>query len=185
MTKKAKLFTFFILSILWMSNAQSGGSSDFEFGIKGGANLSGFRNVSSKYKAGISAGLFVQCQVSDRVSLQSELLYNAFGGKAKNNNQKTKLNYASFVPVKLKYQLFDLLKIGIGPQISYLVSAKGRGVSKKNFNKLDFGGVAGLEIELVEKLNVFAQYYYGVRDISKAPGKVSNKAIQVGLAYSF
>ena len=179
MMRTIKLVVCALLLGIMTSNAQE--SQNFEFGIKGGLNLSKFRNGSFKNKKGLMAGIFTSYKLSERFAIQSEALYSVQGAKSKNSSGKIKLNYINIVPVLVKFYPIDKLNLQAGPQIGYLLSGKGSGFRKKDYKKLDFGIVLGLGYSISDNLEAGIRYHYGLADISKI-GAVKNAVVQFSLA---
>ncbi len=108
------------------------------WGIHAGVNLS---NISDKengmkadYKsmAGFIGGLDVELPISDYITIQPELNFSQLGAKQNidtlgNITAKLKENYLS-LPVLVKFTVPNTgLGIYVGPQYSYLLSAKATG----------------------------------------------------------
>lgn len=111
------------------------------FGIKGGANAASFseQELSTKnQKIGFHAGAFVNIPLSEKFSIQPEVLYNQMGAKSidaydeytqgdttvKTKNEYTvDLNYIS-VPLMLQMKPAHNFYIEAGPEFSYFLNGK-------------------------------------------------------------
>jgi hypothetical protein len=111
----------------------------FQFGIKGGGNLSTFVSNSNPYyssfstEAGWNAGAFVNFMLGNHFSISPEVLYSTAGAKVNsvtfdNNNsnvsidENLKLAYVS-VPVMAKYRFTGGFFIETGPEVNFNVSS--------------------------------------------------------------
>jgi opacity protein-like surface antigen len=185
-----------------------------EFGIKGGLNSSNFsgdtEGMDLKDKIGFNVGAFVAIKLSDKLTLQPEVLYSTQGPKAVNvtapvddmlftGDIKFKLSYIN-VPVMVKYYVADKFNLEAGPQIGFLTSAKTStkldGYSqtvdqdiKDSFESIDFGLNFGAGYDFTK--NVFAgiRYNLGLANIAKTqPGdnsKVHNSVFSLSVGYKF
>lgn len=147
------------------------------------------------YRMGINIGLFVEYQLTNLFSIHTELNYSMRGGNYAPNfllQQPTgkytekytqKLDYLE-IPILIQYR-FTMdsnpisPKIFIGPEISYLISAKNqyennyisRVVSERErFKSIEYGLVLGLGMDLNILMNKFtfdARYNFGLNNVSK------------------
>lgn len=117
------------------------------FGIKGGGNAASFndQDVSlNNQKLGFHAGVFVNIPLSQKLSLQPEVLYNQLGSKSvlsstnvtdgattvkTKNDYSTTLNYVS-VPLMLQMRPTKNFYIEAGPEFSYFINGKNKGESR-------------------------------------------------------
>ncbi|MEM1136579.1 MAG: porin family protein [Bacteroidota bacterium] len=157
-------------------NAQS------KFGLKSGINLS---DVSLK-KSGDSApnlvetesvigfhfGGMLQKDLSSRLSLQTELLYNLKGVTTKNNTNtesKERYHYLS-LPVMMGLSIIKPVKVQAGLELSYLLA---NSISNSPIlrildedRKLDIGFLIGTEISISEKWGLHARYTFGLTPLT-------------------
>jgi hypothetical protein len=175
------------------------------FGLKGGitaANIKesvGSLNISLDSKIGFYAGAFADISVSDNIGIQPELFYSLLGAKAKatggEGGGKLDLGYISLpVLVKYKNQGFSVF---LGPQISYLLSAKssddGSSSSediKDELKSTEIAGVIGAGYTLTNGFGFDARYQLGLSNISKnsdddVDATIKNNAFLVGVHYFF
>ncbi len=171
-----------VLSLLFIGNTTINAQSDTTtiFGIKGGVNLSKINN--GKNKLGMAIGAYAEFKISDKFSIQPELLYSKQGAKFGSN--KLKLNYIN-VPVLAKFSLINKISIEAGPQVGYLLSKSEGTLAKSNYKKLDLSAVIGLNYQISKTIGIGARYNLGLKDITKAPGKHKNKVFQFLLSYRF
>ncbi|PQJ79226.1 porin family protein [Polaribacter porphyrae] len=181
--KKLVLTAFAVCGLL-STNAQ-----EVKFGIKGGLNLSEINWVNSKNKfrtTDFNAGFMAEISLSEKFSIQPELLFSGQGGSSIN------LSYLN-LPVMGKYYVTESLSLEAGPQIGYLLSAKtgGRNV-KSSFNKFDFGANFGLGYKLNNGLNFGVRYNLGLTKVNKTSTASEfsnmdnrNQVFQVSIGYFF
>ncbi len=166
-------------------------AQDVKFGAKAGLNISNVSGESdSKSKAGLALGVFAEIKVSDKFSVQPELLYSVVG--AKSNASSDKINLAYFnIPVMAKYYVADKFSLEAGPQIGFLSSAKYvQGSSSANIKELykstDFGLSFGAGYDIAKKIAVGVRYTAGLSNISSVSGvNQKNNNFAIALAYKF
>lgn len=188
---------------------RSNGAENSGFGVKGGVNFNSIQGdgLSKMYSGSVDGltqyhvGAYAQIGISNRLSVQPELLYMRKGFKAtemlpdgtSSSKATTRLSYLS-VPVILAINVFDNVAIHLGPQVSYLLnvhdSSKKVDSEAYNYNSLDVGAVGGLEAK-IEFLRIGARYDYSLTDLRegkdfqianvtrKAEADIRNGSIQV------
>lgn len=196
--------------------ALSAQSQEIRLGAKAGVN---FSNLSIKGDDGdlkpdgltsFHIGGLVEIPVSEKFSVQPEILYSAQGASIKESiegfsvEMKYKLDYLS-IPIMAKYYVIDGLALELGPQFGILVSAKGdysieiMGHSesgsediKDSFKTLDIGLGIGASYALDMGVFFSARYVLGLMDIGDDGDddfddkvKVKNNVFQLSVGYSF
>jgi hypothetical protein len=135
---------FFVAGIV---NAQ------FNIGLKGVINVSSIKieGKSSDAKIGFAGGPYAEYYLTTQLGITAELLYNEKGGRevVSGTEIKTNLNYLS-VPVLFYFEPIRNFKLGLGPELAFLLTAKAKADSmssvdiKKYFESFDkalaFGG---------------------------------------------
>lgn len=169
-----------------------------KIGLKAGAtgsniNISGIEDEGSPdMKIGFYAGILSDIGISESFSVAPELFYSQMGAKESEDGDKSKLDLGYInLPVLLKYKTLGL-SVFLGPQISYLISAKSKFNSetedvKDGYDKTDISGVIGAGYTLMNGFGFDARYQVGLTDIIKesGEGKLKNNAIMVGIHYYF
>ncbi len=173
------------------------------FGFKVGANLSNIKgdNPLEGIKPAMHVGGVVELQVSDKISVQPELLYSMQGSQNKDDASLKNNNHYIVLPVMIKYFLTDLINTGddflsidAGPQISYLVFAKTSDGwqewtnTKDQLNPIDYGVNIGASYEMDNGMNINIRYNYNFANIYKSNDfnlKGNNTTIQISLGYKF
>jgi hypothetical protein len=193
----------FIAAIAVMSfglaNAQ-----EVSYGVKAGlnvANLAPSKGDAGDARIGFNVGGFVEIGISEKFSVQPELLFSTQGNKYSETILGTKieftqaLNYIN-IPVLAKYYVAEGFAIELGPQIGILasantnVSAGGESASdsiKDNFKTIDFALAAGFSYKFTENFFANARYNLGLSNVAKDSGDftLKNNVIQVGVGYKF
>lgn len=158
-------------------------------------------------------GGLVEHKFSDKFGIQGELLYSPLGGKEDYNvsedqlyfREKSKLTFGTLlIPVSAKYFITENLSVALGASFGVILSAKqktvidaGIGVPgldiegdddvdiKNDVNTLNIAPFLGAEYMLENGLFFDARYNYGISDLSKSEGKVTNSFLQVGVGFKF
>lgn len=186
--KKNILCAFSFVLFANATNAQS-----FGIGPKVGANFSSITGIDGiKSKTGSYFGVFAEIGVSDKFSLQPEVLYTSQGGVL--NNEDIVNNYIS-VPVMFKYRLFAGLAVEVGPKFDFLSNSKIKVTHfKGDFNSFNFGVGAGLSYRLPLGLSIDARYNFGLSNLNKnisidgipsSGQNLKNDVFQIGVGYRF
>ncbi len=167
---------------------RSNGSENSGFGVKGGVNLaSALGDGADKMYKDINSvtqyhfGAYAQIGVTNRFSIQPELLYQRKGFKVKGeesfaagsttatvgDEKSIKLSYLS-VPVLFVFNVFENVALQVGPQASYLLNLRDGSESLSpnayRYKSFDVGVVGGVEAKL-EFLRLGARYDYSLTDL--------------------
>jgi opacity protein-like surface antigen len=199
-----------------LTNAQ-----DMKFGAKAGLNVASTdysapsgSNVSLSSVYGANAGVFADFKVSDKFSVQPELLFSMQGQKASLSEteagytasfeNKLSLNYLN-IPIMAKYYVIEKLSLQAGPQIGILMSATSKNDSTSNFpgdvnvststdnkdklNGVDFGLNFGAGFDITENISIDARYNLGLSQTQKDLGTnekaIKNRVFSINLGYKF
>ena len=186
-----------------------------EFGIKGGLNVAtqnfsgeGAPNPSSM--VGFHIGGFVEIKISEKFSIQPELLYSTQGSKVENvtgNVEGTnytgdidfKLSYIN-IPVMFKYYVADKFNFEAGPQIGFLTSAETSTKldgfnqtvdqdAKDFFESIDFGLNIGAGYDFTKKIFAGVRYNFGLSNVAKTEAgddsEIRNSVFSLSAGYKF
>ena len=185
-----------------------------EFGIKGGINSSNFsgdtEGVDFKPRVGFNVGAFAAIKLSEKITLQPEILFSTQGAKAENVSADVNgVNYTADiefnlsyinVPVMFKYYVADKFNLEAGPQIGFLTSAetstKVDGFNqtvdqdaKDYFESVDFGFNLGAGYDFTNKISAGIRYNIGLSNVWKTqPGDNSesqNSVLSLSVGYKF
>ena len=182
--------TIIILATLLF--AISAVSAQTSFGIKLGGNLANLTgDGDSDIRLSIHGGGVAEIDISEKLSVQPELLYSGQG--AKFGDLVLAFDYIQ-LPILVQYMVINGLTIQAGPQIGYNLSAKiksdGNSDDYKDFakalgqefNDFDFGAAVGAQFQT--KLGLFfqARYNMGFLDFIK-DGDSKNAVISISVGY--
>ncbi|WP_196892404.1 porin family protein [Aureivirga marina] len=213
--KKLLCTIILIVGIVFTTNAQDPESHEISFGVKAGINFASLTNTgvyNVQTKKDWTAGVVVEFEISDRFSIQPEVLYSAQGGDVNfilPNPANTAvidqfyadvdLDYIN-VPILAKFYVVDGLTIDLGPQFAFLVNDKIKltkvipthpqeTIHNRELNlpqKKSFGidGAVGLGYKLPERIFIQARYNFGLIDVEDTE-KSKNSVFQLTLGYEF
>ncbi|CAC9974126.1 PorT family protein [Flavobacterium sp. WLB] len=199
---KKIMFTVTAVMAFAFSNAQ-----EVKFGVKAGVNLTTLTGdiEEASSKVGFHVGGFAEIKLSDKFSIQPEVLYSTQGAKEKGEfefngdvydvEMNYKLAYIN-VPVLAKYYVAEKFSLEAGPQIGFLVSAKGKATVlgnseeddiKDGFESIDFGVDFGAGYDFTENLSVGLRYNLGLANLAKDAEdyKINNSVFSLSVGYKF
>lgn len=145
MKKKYTLIVFFLGIILSFSQEKK-----VRFGVKSGANISIIKGELDelKEKYGGFLGVLIETSLSDRFSLQQEIIFASqgfiipekFDTGSHPSETLVHLRYVD-VPFLIKYRLYDRFKLGFGGQVSTRINGINEGwIKDYGLGKLDYKG---------------------------------------------
>lgn len=197
--KKVILSALVVCAFSFQAQAQK---PELKLGAKVGLNVSSLSNDDDiSAKAGLNIGFVAEYFVTEKFSIQPELLYSSQGGQYKNyevnleeftiasKDVKFNLNYIN-IPIMAKYYVTNGFNIQAGPQVGFLTSAKFDGEDvKKNAQKVDFGVNFGLGYEFNAGVFFDARYNLGLSKVNKEKveglDNTKNGVFQVSVGYKF
>tara|TARA_R100001369_G_scaffold49261_1_gene75887 strand:+ start:41100 stop:41720 length:621 start_codon:yes stop_codon:yes gene_type:complete len=154
------------------------------FGVKGGINSStfngdGFGNFDNpNSRTSFNLGLLAEIPISDKFSVQPEVLYSGQGYDVASRNDANDVEYQLDyinVPVLAKFYLIDGLSLEAGPQIGFLVNSEIDSnpsqdsgdvpLNEDQFNKVDLSLGLGASYKFRGGFFVNARYNYGLSDV--------------------
>ncbi|MEC5164712.1 hypothetical protein RCH18_000431 [Flavobacterium sp. PL11] len=182
-----------IAAIFVFVGAASTQAQAVKFGLKGGinyANQSGsditVNNLNYKKSAITSyhAGLIAEIVLFKGFAVQPELLYSTKGASYKYalTEFKNELGYLS-IPVLAKINLNKSISLDLGPQASFLLSER-KNVEFKDPTTFEFGGIAGLTLNLTRSIFLQGRYVFGLTEASK-DAEVKNSVVQISAGLKF
>lgn len=183
-----------------------------QFGLKGGLNVanqsySGEGAPSPSSIIGFHIGGFAEVKISDKFSIQPELLYSTQGSEfdytlymdgAEYDTKNTfKLSYIN-VPVMFKYYAAKKFSLEAGPQVGFLTSSKietkvlGQSVTqgaKDLFENVDFGLNIGAGYDFTSKFSAGVRYNFGLANVGEnedgSDDSIKNNVFSLSLGYKF
>ena len=174
--------------------------AQFHLGIKAGANITKVDGKSFKqeFKYGYNLGGFAEIGLSNKFSLEPEVLFNQYSSTLDSsyksiyenviasNQSKVKLNYLT-IPLLLDYKFIGPIHLQAGPQFGILMNQDKSFLQNgaNAFKNGDFSMVAGAQIKLAQ-LRITGRYIIGLSNINDIDNqdKWKNQVIQlsVGIA---
>ena len=191
---KKSLIVLIAISITAFSNAQKSKQDEgIKLGIKGGLNVSNLMGdlKDVAIRTSIHVGIVAEVIVSDKFSIQPELLYSGQGATdTREGGGRIKLDYIT-LPVLAKFPIAKNLSLEAGPQVGFLISGKYKTNDSnekiEGVKTIDFGLDAGLEYELNNGVFFQARYNIGLTDTGLAGdnNRASNSVIQFSVGKQF
>ncbi|WP_445456259.1 porin family protein [Flavobacterium sp. HNIBRBA15423] len=165
-------------------------AQDIKFGLKTGLNIANITgsDADKNNLFGIHIGAISEIIVSDKFSVQPELLYSSQGSEI-GNSFKIKLDYLT-LPIMAKYYVMPKLSLELGPQVSFLLSDKiefegaGSTDAETDAASTDIGLNAGAGYKFDSGIFMQARYNFGITTISENPD-IRNSVFQLSLGYQF
>ena len=183
------------------------------FGIKGGVNFSNFYGDGIKQyndpngRTSFNLGLLAEIPVSDKFSVQPEVLYSGQGYDIADRNDANDIEYQLDyinVPVLAKYYVTDGLALEAGPQVGFLVNSEidynpsntndnnSISLNEDQFNKLDLSVALGASYKFRGGFFLSGRYNLGLSDIYDdsannffANADAKHSVIQGGIGFMF
>lgn len=183
---------FFTVALATLVFTAQSYAQDVKFGAKAGLNISNFSGGDADRNSLLSfhVGAVSEIPLSEKFSLQPELIYSRQGSEAQNpESVKIKLDYLS-IPIIAKYYLVDGFSLEFGPQASFLINDKAEFIDSDlpdedtDASGFDFGANAGLGYDITSDLFVQARYYFGITTVAENPD-IKNSVFQLSLGYNF
>ena len=195
-----KTFLLLAIAIIGVSNS-SQAQEYWNFGVKGGVNFTnmtsdGFEDNNSR--TGFHLGVLAEIPVSDRLSVQPEVLYSTQGTEDETGSftNEYKLDYIQ-LPVLAKFYLIDGLALEAGPSFNFLVNEEYDFES----NSLDFetdsefastfelGGALGASYKFNNGFFLNGRYVLGFTDAFDSDNfdddAIKNNGFQLGVGFQF
>jgi len=154
-------------------------SQDFQFGVKGGVNISNYTGGDFENSAivGFHGGVIVGLMLGDHFSIQPEALFSAQGAKIKgvsNNEEKFKVSYIT-LPVLAKYRFTGGFYIEAGPQVGFKLDESIPDNTIENFAEdLDLSIAAGIGYHSPMGLGIGARYNAGLSKVGNFDASTAN-----------
>lgn len=184
------MFLVIIVTIVGMIGLNAQSMESLQIGARAGYNNSILRGdvakgLDFKGNHGYHLGLFVEIPLTDRFSIQPEMIYSIQGAKTEIDvagivKGTTKLKSQNLnVPVLAKIYLVDGLNLQVGPQIGFYTgnefenNTKFLGKEDKSelklpkevFSKVNLGAVLGLGYKMDSGFTIDARYNYGLTNV--------------------
>lgn len=214
-----KLFLSFAAILAFgFSNAQ-----EVKFGAKAGLNVTTITGgvLSGSTKVGFHVGGLAEVSLNEKFAIQPELLLSTKGASFDSfgfggfedfgvpNSADVSLTYID-LPIMAKYYVIEGLSVEAGPQLGFLMSAKGlkyddvtdtyddKGDVKDEYKSIDLAFNIGAGYKLSNGIMFQARYSLGLSDISEDVAaneddffgistnyKEKNNGFQISVGYQF
>jgi opacity protein-like surface antigen len=192
-----------------------------KFGLKGGLNIAnqtntpfpGLVQTNSSSLYGFHVGAFIEFNLSDKLTIQPEILLSSEGNKYNFNdfiresfdspgeyvnwqvvNNLTYIN----TPVMIKYYLIEKISLGIGPQIGFLLNSKSNysfssptignnsNTYSDGYKSIDYGLNIGACYNFTENISSEFRYNIGLANVNaKSSTEIKNRVISISTIYKF
>lgn len=179
-------------------------SQNVQLGVKGGMNISKFGGNSntpfSEYtgKVGFHIGGIVELPLTEKFSIQPELLYSLNGTNINSGGREIRTNNLQ-LPIIAKYYIINGLSAEAGPVFGYLLSAKYEATLTSqsgretiditdNYKSVDIAFGLGASYKLKSDLFFGLRYNFGlsnINDVDINNSKIRSNVFQVSAGYFF
>ena len=167
----------------------------YQFGLKGGINVSNFTgssldNVDKKALVGFQGGAFLSLLMGDHFAIQPEAVFSSQGARVStiNGDENWRVSYLN-IPVELKVRFNGGFYLEAGPQIGFKLNEtvpNQSGGSAEEFAKnLDFSVNAGLGFHGKSGLGIGARYAVGITKVGNLEDSDFDPNFKNGVAQLF
>tara|TARA_B110000967_G_scaffold42530_1_gene42524 strand:- start:125 stop:691 length:567 start_codon:yes stop_codon:yes gene_type:complete len=170
-------------------------AQDITFGAKAGVNLANADagDFDTDAVTSFHIGVTAELPISDKFSVQPELLYSIQGAASVSDPDTTINTDFINLPIMAKYYVAEGLSLEAGPQIGFLVKAENNNDKtsetrdiKDSFKSVDFGFNIGAGYKLESGLNFALRYNLGLSDITEDDDDTwKNRVLQLSVGYTF
>jgi hypothetical protein len=165
-------------------------AQDVKLGVKIGMNVSSVNGNLDNLdpKTGFVLGATAEVSLSEKFSIQPELLYSQQGAKSRGNFIYD-LNYIT-LPVMAKYYITEGFSVEAGPQFSFLVKDElisdnsNSASANTNAENFDLSANLGLGFKFDNGIFFQTRYNLGLISITENPD-VKNGVFQMTLGFQF
>ena len=182
----------------------SAAKAQIDLGVKGGLNfptLSGDSRQLMGDQTKFRTDFYVGGYANRPNQLSTRALYSKQGAGIKTtDNSNTKIVMHNInIPLMGRYEIMEGLNVEFGPQLGFLVSAKGKSEEGKtdtkvkitdNFKTFDFGLNFGAGYKVTDELEINARFTKGLSNINNVfpegmnnNYKITNTYFSIGVAY--
>lgn len=187
------IFSLFLFTVLTVRAQES-----VVFGAKAGVNFTNMNSDSfsdNNSLTGLHLGLLAEVPVTNRFSIQPEVLYSTMGtsadeimlGGSSPRTTEYKLDYIQ-VPVLAKVYLTQSLSLEAGPSFNFLVNEEIGGDETDLGSSFEFGGAVGASYKFRGGFFADVRYFNGFTDAIDSENytnSIKNNGFQVGVGFMF
>lgn len=187
---KIKFLFLFLALLIHLTFFAQINFSEFEYGVRAGANVADLRTDRSgmNVRATYNLGFMAEAKINERWSLSPEIIYSRQGEVDRGVVDGVRfdntliLDYIS-LPILGKYYLVDGLAIETGPQIAYLIRADQSLNStvnselfnvSSNYTNFDLLYNLGLSYKTDWGFYLGLRYSHGLINVMKVPSTTTN-----------
>ncbi len=174
----------------------TGRAQDFSWGIKAGTNLSNQRIetagivLGTRDAFGFHAGLMGRWTLSEKLSLQPELLYafQQWNLDLIGTSASLRMSYLT-LPAMLRFHASNVIRFEAGAQLGYLLHAEAvnfgtQGDVTDDYTPFDFGLAIGAGVDLPSRFTFNLRYVYGLVNIDTEDDVTTkNRNLQLSVGY--
>lgn len=165
-------------------------AQNVDIGFKTGLNISNFTggDVGRNNLFDFHIGGLAEFKITEKISLQPELLYSRQGSEAE-NSVKIKVDYLA-IPLMAKYYVTEKFSLEAGPQLSFLVNDKAEFNDSSipdadvDASSFDFGLNIGFAYNINSNLFAQIRYNYSITTVVENPD-IKNSVFQISMGYKF
>lgn len=179
-----------IFAFLFVAGTSFTFAQTADFGAKAGVNFASLEGDGLEGLDGRTSfhlGLVAEIHLTEKFSIQPEVLYSGLGATASEGDGTIKLDYIS-IPVMAKFYVTDGLSLEAGPQIAFNVVAEaeadGETEDIEDIESTDFSAGFGLGYQLPMGVFFQGRYNLGLTEVWKL-AEVKNNVIQLSVGYKF
>ena len=153
-------------------------AQETKFGVRGGIGLSSLNydqspSFDNDDRIGAFFGGFADIGLSEKFSVMTEINYSSEGAK----DEPYQVDFVQ-VPIQLRYALSDDVKIGVGPQLSFVTWDR-----QDVLEQYAFSLIGGIELMVTDMFFLDFRYTYGFTNLIQVP--VNNEATNSGFQLGF
>jgi opacity protein-like surface antigen len=170
-----KKYLTFLICVIALSAKQA---QETMYGVRGGVGLSGLSfdqevDFENDERVGVYFGGFVDFAISKKFSVMTEANFSSEGAK----DEPYQLDFIQ-IPVQLRYNISDEIKIGAGPQFSFVTWD-----NQNVFAQYVFSVVGGIELMFTDMFFVDLRYTYGITNVLEEPNdnEAQHSGFQLGI----
>ncbi|WP_400076217.1 porin family protein [Winogradskyella sp. R77965] len=179
-----------LVAIVTFGLSNSVSAQSIDYGLKAGLNLANLNGADDASNlTSFHVGGFAEIELSEKFSLQPELLYSRQGAKEQEDDVKIKLDYLS-IPIMAKYYVAEKFSLEFGPQMGFLINDKivfddsDAPDVETDGASFDLGLNIGVGLDVTSNLFTQLRYSYGITTVVESPD-FKTSVFQISLGYKF
>ena len=152
-------------------------AQETKFGVRGGIGLSSLNfdqstEFDNKDRLGAFFGGFADFGISEKFSVMVEANFSSEGAK----DEPYQVDFIQ-VPVQIRFALSEDVKIGVGPQMSFVTWDR-----QDVLDQYAFSAIGGIELMVTDMFFLDFRYTYGFTNLIQVPAdnEATNSSFQLG-----